>query len=329
MIDQSLQLALLRALYLFHFAPERGQDSFDWRTWAEALGTGEEVAFASYGDLEDKGLVRASSCGGFAEITSPGIIFVEENGVAPDDLLRYHAEVRFAMVGAYARLYEREGSRGYRDWEEIIRDAALNETDFALNLQLLFDLGVLEPCATEGLRNYQISGAGRLWFEEARGRRARVARLNALYSGSEVTPAARGHELEKLLQDQVVAEGWDAERNVRGPGEEHDLVISQGRDFFFVECRWRKEKAEAGDLSKLRDRVTARAGAMGLFVSMSGFTSGAIRDAEDRLERCVMLLFGPKEVRAVMGGEATFTDLLILMRFQVETNDPGPCGQAS
>lgn len=329
MIDQGLQGALLRALYLFHFAPESGQESFNWRTWAEAQGTEEDVAFASYGDLEDKGLVRRSSCGGFAEITSSGIILIEENGGAPEGLLRHHADVRFAMLDAYALLYEREGSRGSRDWEEIISDAALSEADFFLNLQLLFDLGLLEPCPTEGSRNYRITGSGQLWVQAARGRRARVARLNVLCSGSAVTPAARGHELERLLQEHVMTEGWDAERNVRGPGEEHDLVISHGRDFFFVECRWRKEKAEAGDLSKLRDRISARAGAMGLFISMSGFTSGAIRDAEVRLERCVMLLFGPKEVGAVMRGETAFTDLLnerfktAVSQRKIVVEDPG------
>lgn len=310
MIDRNLQGVLLRVLYERHFGPTANEESFNWRTWAEARGVDEAVAFASYGDLEDKGLIKASACGGFAEITSPGVLFVEENDAAPEELVRHHSAVRFAMVDTYTRLYEREGLYASRDWEEIAREAAVSPSDFHLNRELLFDLGYLEGLMPNSAREYRATAFGRHWVDKIRGWNARVARLNALNSGTEVTPAVRGHELERLLQEHLVTEGWEAERNVRGPGEEHDLVISQERDVFFVECRWRKEKAEAGDLAKLRDRITARAGARGLFISMSGFTSGAIRDAEDRLERCVMLLFGPKEVGVVMRGKTAFTDLL-------------------
>jgi len=309
-IDRELQVELLRELYIERFGPNASRGHFNWRTWAETRGVDERVAMASYQDLSDKGLVEAFALGGYVEITSRGALFAEENGVAPADLVRHHNAVRFAMVDAYTKIYEERGPHAWRDWEKVADDAKIGHPDFHLNRTILFDYGYLEGVRPGALREYQATPEGRRWVEQIRGRKARVARLNELQNDPEVAPAARGHELERLLQEHVQTEGWDAERNVRGPGEEHDIVISHGRDVFFVECRWRKEKAEAGDLSKLRDRISARAGAMGLFVSMSGFTSGALRDAEDRLERCVMLLFGSKDVSDVLTGVKSFTDLL-------------------
>ena len=222
----------------------------------------------------------------------------------------HNNDMRFAMVDAYTKLYEDKGSQARRDWEEVADELGVDHAEFHINRDVLYDYGYLEGVTPGAPRHYRATPEGRRWTFEIRARKARVARLNELTHSAAITPASRGHALEALLQEQVETEGWEAERNVRGPGEEHDIVISAGRDVFFVECRWRKEKAEAGDLAKLRDRITARAGARGLFVSMSGFTAGALRDAEDRLERCVMLLFGPKEVGDVLTGTKRFTDLL-------------------
>jgi len=304
-IDQAIQLELLRDLYIVRFDAEK--ENLNWRSWGESKGFPRDRLMASFEDLRERGLVKATYLGGGAEIALPGILLVEKSDLVDQELIARLNGVRFAVMDAYARTFEVSGPMALRDWEEVSREAGVTRNDFLLNYRILIDVGFLE---TITLRAYRATLAGRKWVAGIRARKARVTRMRELAEGADVTPHARGHELERILEEVIASEGWGAERNVRGPGEEHDLVIHRDRDFFFAECRWRKEVTESGDLSKLRDRVSARAGAGGIFITMSSFSAGAIRDAEDRLEKCILLLFGPRDVEAIVTGQRTFTDLL-------------------
>ena len=49
----------------------------------------------------------------------------------------------------------------------------------------------------------------------------------------------------------------------------------------------------------------------GIVVSMSGFTTGAIQQAQDYASSRVILLFGPGDVNKLVSGGARFEDLLV------------------
>jgi hypothetical protein len=123
-------------------------------------------------------------------------------------------------------------------------------------------------------------------------------------------PQRRGRKLEPLLRTVVQNEGWEAEANVHAPGEENDLIIHQGREYYIVQCKWEKDPVQRSYFGDLRDRMTSRAGVRGVFVSLSGYTEEAVKDAIDRLETAILLLYGPEDVGRIMRGGTTFTALL-------------------
>ena len=88
-----------------------------------------------------------------------------------------------------------------------------------------------------------------------------------------LTPQKRGHELEGLLVQIMKADGWECELNVRGRGEEHDIVIHRDREYYLIECKWHKAPIEPASIREFRDRVSSRVHVQGIFVSMSGYTS--------------------------------------------------------
>ena len=105
-------------------------------------------------------------------------------------------------------------------------------------------------------------------------------------------------------------ESWECETNVLSPGEENDLIIHEGREYYLVECKWQKEPVEKSLIAILRDKLTSRPGMRGIFASMSGYTSGALADVKDRIEASMILLFGPQDLEEGFSSVGSLTDLI-------------------
>jgi hypothetical protein len=72
-----------------------------------------------------------------------------------------------------------------------------------------------------------------------------------------------------------------------------DLLAIRGSDVYLIETKWRKSKANIDDVDSLFARLAAApANVVGLMVSYSGFTAGAIERVEERSDRPVLLLTG-------------------------------------
>jgi hypothetical protein len=304
---------LLSDLYPLYFTPEPSKRWLNSKRWAEGKGLDPRVVNAAVDDLLAADLIHVTT-GVAIALSNEGAIEVEEKrGLVSPDLVAARLATRDAIVEAYVALYEREGPTAFKAWVEMHPDLRVPSDDFQMNVGILLSKDLLEwpKDFPEGFRpqgKYRATAKGRQTIRVKHLLADRSRRFRELGSTADV--ARRGHELEQLLLDVVRSEGWEGEPNVRGPGEENDLVINQGMSFFLVECRWRKKRTEASGLGGLHHRVTARAGARGLFVSMSGYTSGALKNAEDRLEGCVIVLFGPKDVADIIEGRRRFTDLL-------------------
>lgn len=108
-----------------------------------------------------------------------------------------------------------------------------------------------------------------------------------------MSPKDRGDAYEVLLNEVFQYYFPNAFKGFNRTGEQLDGQFYFDSHWYFIEVRWRKEKASAADISILRDR--ARSGFAGdvraVFISYNGFSDECLQSLEASGER-VMLLTG-------------------------------------
>ena len=91
-----------------------------------------------------------------------------------------------------------------------------------------------------------------------------------------------------------------------------DVIVYKEREYYLVECKWEKSHIQADVIRELYGKLGNRIDMKGIAVSMSGFTKGAIEQAEEYVGQRIILLFGPKDVRTMTNGQTSFDELLNL-----------------
>lgn len=122
----------------------------------------------------------------------------------------------------------------------------------------------------------------------------------------------RGNEFEQLLNDIF---DYYCPKN-RGPfrreGEQVDGHFQFDGHHYFCEIRWRSEKANAADISVLRDRAAAGFGGdvRALFISFNGFTSECLAALSKRAASERVILMDGMDLRCVLNSDIAFDVLL-------------------
>jgi hypothetical protein len=127
---------------------------------------------------------------------------------------------------------------------------------------------------------------------------------------SGLQPQARGRAFQKFFATLLAQDNWLQAEGVRTSHEEMDIIISRDREYYLVECKWEKDPIEAAVIRELMGKLTNRIDVKGIAVSLSGFTQGALDQAEQFMNNRVIILFGSEDVRSIVDGRASFTDLL-------------------
>lgn len=126
-----------------------------------------------------------------------------------------------------------------------------------------------------------------------------------------VNPNDRGRALEPFVQAVMQAHGATVERGRGRGGEQVDLFVH--RPFrALVECRWSappvKRPAITDLLAKLlRDRPAV---IMGIYVSMTGFTSEARKEARHNSQARTVLLLDRSDVDVLLSGSQHLQELI-------------------
>jgi Restriction endonuclease len=120
----------------------------------------------------------------------------------------------------------------------------------------------------------------------------------------------RGDAYEKLMNDVFAYYFPDAFQGFNRTGEQLDGQFYFDSHWYYVEVRWRKEPANAGDVSILRDRAVSGFGddVRAVFISYNDFSDDCKKSLEVRGER-VMLLTG-YDLRSVFECDIAFDVLL-------------------
>lgn len=301
MNNPEIQIEILRNLYEFHFTSE-GKENLN-----EICEQGEcdKTMFWNVANrMSHEGLIKAWAMGGLYRITAYGIIYSEEQGIAPEELLKENQHARILILDFLARVYEEHGNFADAYIEQLAEETELETGVLRNNLQVLSELGYIEPVA---MGSYKITYSG---LDAVASWRQRTSVAEEFETISKMRPQPRGRALQKLLAGVFEMQGWSQEEGARTSNEEMDIIVFQGREYYLFECKWEKDPIEASVIRELYGKLGNRVDVRGAVVSMSGFTSGAVKQVEDYVGSRVILLFGPNDVHSMVYGEATFDDLL-------------------
>jgi hypothetical protein len=132
----------------------------------------------------------------------------------------------------------------------------------------------------------------------------------------------RGRALEPFLYEMFALYGMEP----RGPytlrAEQIDGAFTFDTDDYLLEARWRAKPAAPDHVRAFQEKVAAKTHrTSGLFLSMSGFTSGAVEVLNGRGTR--LLLADGADLMAVLENRLRLDELLLRKRrHAAETGDP-------
>ena len=315
---QDILSDLLTRLYdnRFKIAHVRFPTRLDVKSWASEIGINETDAQVLIRLYQREGIIE-QTLPTSASLSGHGVEYCEEQGLVNVEYKNRNRRVRFVILKIFdlqdeaqkrANLYGALHIGPADGTQELRQKENITDEEFRINSQILEDLGLL-------IRNGPINGLtdlGRARLANNEAREYWSHSFNEMFTDKLLSPQQRGHQLEQLLMDICKFEGWEVKKSVRTTGQEHDLILNRNLDYYFVQCKWEGKKVQPHAISVLRDRVTSRPGTRGIFVSMSGFTQAAIQETSGRLEACLMILYGSRDISSIVNGNVTFSELLAL-----------------
>lgn len=292
----------LKHLYEAFFGDER---SYNLHRIREEVGWDYGAYWKVVDYLTHQHLIKGWTMGGNYIITSYGILHAEENGLAQEELQRENQRIRTAALDILANVHEESGSPFANAHIQTLTDKMGVDAHLLVkNLRVLEDLEYVEPVTTG---SFKITYKGLDAVKEWRQQLELAAEFERV---SEMSPQPRGRALQKLFAKVVEKYGWSQEEGARTPHEEMDVVVHKEREYYLVECKWEKDHIEAPVVRELFGKLNNREGVQGMIVSMSGYTSGAIQQAEEYANSRVILFFGPEDVRSLVYERSSFDTLL-------------------
>lgn len=124
-----------------------------------------------------------------------------------------------------------------------------------------------------------------------------------------LTPQQKGYALEKLFTDLMEASGIQVEKPFNNPGEQIDGAIKYEGRYYLIELKWTADQTDPVQLRNFYVKLLGKPDGRGLFLSMSGFTNGAVQTLPHGKEINMMLLDGV-HLSNVLFGHYTFKQLL-------------------
>lgn len=295
------EAAILRRSYEAYF---RSFDAVNLHLIRDELDMAETPFWNTVDHMTNEGLVIGHTSGGNFRIHPLGIIRAEELGIPPEELVRENQHIRTMVLDKLATVREERGAYADVRIETMAEEFGMDKYPLAYNLYVLCDLGYAES-VTKG--SYRIAHRG---IDAVAEWNKRVGLAQEFEHVASLDPQPRGRALQRLLAKVIEANGWAQDEGARTTHEEMDVVIHKEREYFLIECKWQKDPTEAGVVRELYGKLGNRIGVQGIAVSMSGFTSGAVTQAEDYASDRVILFFGPGDVNQLICEHALFDDLL-------------------
>ncbi|WP_157884943.1 MULTISPECIES: restriction endonuclease [Mycobacterium] len=134
-------------------------------------------------------------------------------------------------------------------------------------------------------------------------------------------PHGRGKKFELLLTDLFLLFDMEPRLSYSLAHEQIDGSLSFDTDDYIVEARWRKDRTEPGDLEIFKGKVERKGrNALGIFISVAGFTAGAL---DEYATRSPFVVFTGDDIYMVLDGRIRLDQLLRAKKRHV--NETGNC----
>jgi hypothetical protein len=121
----------------------------------------------------------------------------------------------------------------------------------------------------------------------------------------------RGNRFQDLMNKIFKYYCEESKGDFNRVGEQIDGLFYFEKHWWYVEIRWRKDKANAADISVLRDRARDAFGGdtKALFISFNGFSNDCLRSVSGKGDERVILMDG-YDLRCVLDCQIAFDILL-------------------
>lgn len=125
----------------------------------------------------------------------------------------------------------------------------------------------------------------------------------------DLTPQKKGYALEKLFTDLMRISGIPVEEPFKIEGEQFDGAIKYDGHYYLVELKWTAERTDPKEIGHFFFKVEGKLQARGIFISMNGYTDGAVSTLSKGKDLKVLLLDGT-HLANVIYGNYKFQELL-------------------
>lgn len=120
----------------------------------------------------------------------------------------------------------------------------------------------------------------------------------------------RGYAFEGFLSDLFALYGLTPRGSFRLVGEQIDGSFQIGQEVYLLEAKWQDAQTAQADLLIFAGKVEGKAtGALGLFVSYSGFTVDGLQ-AFARGRRTSILCMDGLDLAQILSGQLSFIDVI-------------------
>lgn len=122
-------------------------------------------------------------------------------------------------------------------------------------------------------------------------------------------PQQRGYALEKIFNKLMEISNINVQKPFQVGSEQFDGAIKYDGHYYLVELKWTEQKTSPKEIGHFFYKVSGKLDTRGIFISMSGFTDGAVSDLPKGKDLGV-LLFNGVHLTNVISGLYKFSDLL-------------------
>ena len=254
--------------------------------------------------LQNDGFIKVIAMGGVYQITAVGILEAEEKGIVPEEITSIQKHLRTLILSHLAEDHEKSGPVSMVSIQTLAAEISDDPYLVNQNLQFLADADYVKfptfgTCAT----TYKGLDAVEEW-------RSRQSVADEFDNLSRLPPHPRGQAFQRIISKKLAQLDWKTEEAARTTNEEMDVIVHKNREYYLVECKWLQDPVEAAVIRELYGKLENRPGVRGMVFSMSGFTKGAVTQAEDYINKREIMLFGEKDINSLFASESTFDKIL-------------------
>jgi hypothetical protein len=277
------------------------------KVWCEEQNLNPDEIYSIFESLKDRGFCNWETIGPTGSITTFGILEVEDMNLINKDLLEKNFSIRTQILEEMFN-EERKLNTQLIMGPDIRSKIGLSRKEFDIHFKLLEETYNVKSVSANKIK---LTEKGRLAIKDLEYRRSFQKEFIEL---NEEEAHNRGRKFDVFISKLLERYGWTTEPKIKGESEEIDVSIIKNSDIYLIECKWESKAIEAKKIRDFIVKIDKRPTINGIFISMSGFTNGAIKEIKDHLTKRLIIPFGKKDMEEILSEYSSFDEKLKIKR---------------